>query len=244
MDLHVENIENLTNLWRFASKKVGEYKYVNGYEIGSISQSEWPNRLWFSSRLEIPLLTEMMDQNPSLHTVTTWGDHLSYNQEVLTSLGFKLKLEQYAMSLELAEAPESTNRTSLQQVIDYDSSLKWSSAFADAFGYTISTETIMKTKDSVDYYLGHYKGEPIGTVALFIHNSRIAGIHSMGILPSMRRRGFAEDLLLQVLNIAKQKGVMYATLQSSAMGKRLYQKVGFQEQFPIKSFIKIYKKKK
>jgi ribosomal protein S18 acetylase RimI-like enzyme len=243
MDLQIENIENLTSLWRFASKKVGDYKYVKGYEIGSIAQSEWPNRLWFSSRLDIPLFTKIIQQNPSLLTITTWGDHLSYNQQILASLGFELKLEQHAMFLELAQIPEYKNKIIIQQVRDYDSSVKWSAAFEDSFGYTLSAETVMKTKDSVDYYLGFYEGETIGTIAVFNHNSTVAGIHSMGILPSMRRRGFAEALLIQVLNIAKHKGSKYATLQSSEMGKGLYRKAGFQEQFIIKSFIQSNKDK-
>jgi hypothetical protein len=119
MDLQIENIENLTSLWRFASKKVGDYKYVKGYEIGSIAQSEWPNRLWFSSRLDIPLFTKIIQQNPSLLTITTWGDHLSYNQQILASLGFELKLEQHAMFLELAQIPEYKNKIIIQQVRDY-----------------------------------------------------------------------------------------------------------------------------
>lgn len=237
MDLQIENIENLTNLWRYASKKVGDYEKIKGYEVGFIAESEWPNRLWFSSRLDIPVFTEIIHQNSSPLTITTWGEHLSDNQEILTTMGLDLKLEQYAMSLELAHIPKSNDRVSIQLVTDFEAAVKWSNAFIDAFGYTLSVDTVMKTKDSVNYYLGLYKGEPIGTVALFSHQPRVTGIHSMGILPTMRRRGFAEDLLIQVLNVAQHKGAEYATLQSSSMGKGLYLKLGFQEHFLIKSFI-------
>jgi predicted acetyltransferase len=60
----------------------------------------------------------------------------------------------------------------------------------------------------------------------------------MGVIPSQRRKGYAEELLIHMMNIGRMKGAKYATLQASDMGKRLYLKTGFQQDFIIKTFIK------
>jgi N-acetylglutamate synthase-like GNAT family acetyltransferase len=114
----------------------------------------------------------------------------------------------------------------------------WSQLFQDAFGYEISIDTVYKTKNSIEYYIGKHNGVPVGTAVLFVDSHGIAGIHSMGIIPSQRRKGYAEKLLIHMMNIAKIKGAAYATLQASDMGKGLYFKTGFQQDFIIKTFIK------
>jgi len=66
----------------------------------------------------------------------------------------------------------------------------------------------------------------------------VAGIHSMGILPAQRRKGYAEEILIHMLHAAKLEGAAYATLQASEMGRGLYAKMGFQQDFQIKTFFK------
>ncbi len=52
----------------------------------------------------------------------------------------------------------------------------------------------------------------------------------------MRRKGYAEQIMKLLINIATEEGVDYMTLQASDMSKNLYLKLGFEEQFTIKNF--------
>lgn len=58
----------------------------------------------------------------------------------------------------------------------------------------------------------------------------------MGVIPAMRRKGLAEQMMRRILNQSLAQGFRYAMLQASAMGKGLYQKLGFTEQFVLKNY--------
>ena len=92
--------------------------------------------------------------------------------------------------------------------------------------------------DRVDYLIGIHGSQSIGTAVLYRDSPNLAGIHSIGVVPDHRRKGYAEDLLNHVLILAKKQGAIYATLQASSMAKGLYLKTGFREDFRLKNFIK------
>ena len=58
----------------------------------------------------------------------------------------------------------------------------------------------------------------------------------MGVIPEMRRKGFAEQMMVNLLHWSTEQQFTYATLQASAMGKGLYLKLGFEEQFTMKNY--------
>jgi len=57
-----------------------------------------------------------------------------------------------------------------------------------------------------------------------------------GIIPEQRRKGFAEQMMVNILSQSAEQGFKYSTLQASELGKGLYLKLGFKEQFIIKSY--------
>ncbi len=71
-----------------------------------------------------------------------------------------------------------------------------------------------------------------------MHNfpQTIIGIHSMGIIPEMRGKGFAEQMMRTILNQAVEQGFERATLQASSMGKGLYLKLDFEQQFAMSNY--------
>jgi predicted acetyltransferase len=63
------------------------------------------------------------------------------------------------------------------------------------------------------------------------------GIHGVGVIPEMRRKGFAEEIMKFALNISIDLKAEYALLQASAMGKDIYTRLGFEDLFVIKNYI-------
>ncbi|MEQ9166525.1 MAG: GNAT family N-acetyltransferase [Fulvivirga sp.] len=240
MDLKHMNLENLQALWRLVGTNVGDYISTNSYEMSVVANSEWPNRIWFSDPNYGGYIHEITNQfRLENFTIPVWDDPSNDLRKALEACGFELKSEQYGMSKALNPIEETSNNLSLKYVTDQESANVWSDTFMQAFGYLIHPETIMKTRNEVNYLLGMHDNEPVGTVVLFTNHTKIAGIHSMGIIPEMRKRGFAEDILLQTLNIAAEEGASHATLQASESGKHLYTKVGFQVEFTIKNYVKL-----
>jgi GNAT superfamily N-acetyltransferase len=53
------------------------------------------------------------------------------------------------------------------------------------------------------------------------------GVYGVGTIPELRRRGLASRLMEHALDHATQFGARSASLQSTAMGQRLYESLGF-----------------
>jgi ribosomal protein S18 acetylase RimI-like enzyme len=61
----------------------------------------------------------------------------------------------------------------------------------------------------------------------FLHQQD-CGIYAVGTLPAWRRQGLARLLVEHVLADAQRRGAETATLQSTRMGQRLYESLGFE----------------
>jgi GNAT superfamily N-acetyltransferase len=237
MDLNRENISNLTSLWSLAGRADGQYFNSEDYAISSVAESQWPNKLWFhKSPTEKLLKIALMEYDCDGITIPLWQPDVA--EEILELHGFTLKNELTGMSKQLNGYQDETNSLSFLRVTDPSSAALWSSLFLQAFGYWIKPSTVVLTMDRVDYLIGNHASQPIGTAVLYRDTPKIAGIHSIGVVPDHRRKGYAADLLNHTLNLAKQQGASHATLQASSMAKELYLKTGFQEDFLLKNFVK------
>lgn len=241
MDLIKENLENLTSLWEVAGQKAGRYFHHGQFDMSLECNSDWPNRLWFNKAADTGTIAKAIDLIGSHHakiTIPVWGENLSYAARPLEVIGFKHKFSQVGMSVRLGQKIDVSGQITLERVTNGLSAKLWSLLFEKSFGYLISEEVILRTKDAFTYLIGFHGNEPVGTTLLYFHHPSIAGIHSMGIIPEQRRKGFAEQILKHQLHMAMLSGAQYAVLQASDMGKGLYLKLGFKEEFTIKNFTK------
>lgn len=236
MDIINANIENLTDLWRYAGQKAGITDTFANYEWSYVKGSDWPNRLWYEGIIDQELL-----RNSYLKqlTIPIWGIYQAQNEENLRHIGFDLKSTQYGMSYSIDKKIISTASVELIPVLSINAAEIWANLFEMSFGYSISQKTIVRTMDKIQYFIAYHKRRVIGTAVLYFEKKEIAGIHSMGIIPEMRRKGFAKQMLQQALFIAQKLEATHATLQASDMGRELYRQTGFKEDFIIKNFIQL-----
>lgn len=78
------------------------------------------------------------------------------------------------------------------------------------------------------HYLGRLAGEPVATASL-LPAGGIVGIYDVSTVPEARGRGIGTSMTLAALQVARTLGYGIAFLQPSAMGRPLYERIGFRQ---------------
>jgi len=236
MSIIKSNIENLTSLWQTVSEPFNSFFSETDFNYSFIKNSEWPNRLWFNQEINNDIIILAKDKiiatSPSL-TIPYWDIYDSNSFKILQQNGFSLKFEQIGMSLKTPKKITQLNTLNLKKVSTEKEAELWSTIFSKSFGYYINP-ILLKNKRT-NFYIAYHKNEAVGTAILHTTNN-VSGIHSLGILPNQRRKGYAEQIMKLLINKSVEINSDYITLQSSNMGKGLYLKLGFEEQFVIKNY--------
>lgn len=232
------NIDNLTSLWAKVGRAAGHYINGNGYEISLVQNSEWPNKIWIKQPLTKELLSSLSEEIVSTESNLTfphWDIYPSEGAEVAL-LDFTQKSFQTGMSLQLNKPFPSSHSLQSKRVSNTTEAKLWAEIYPQCFGYVIGEEILVRTMNEVQYYLFYFNEELVGT-AIFYPNEEVAGIHGVGIVPEMRKRGFAEEIMCILLNKAIAAHLPYATLQASELGRGIYKRLGFTEDFTIKNYL-------
>jgi GNAT superfamily N-acetyltransferase len=79
---------------------------------------------------------------------------------------------------------------------------------------------------TVRLHLGLLDGEPVATALIFLAEG-VAGLYDVATVPHARRRGIGTALSRAGLLAARDLGYRLGVLQSSAMGERMYRRLGF-----------------
>jgi ribosomal protein S18 acetylase RimI-like enzyme len=75
-------------------------------------------------------------------------------------------------------------------------------------------------------YLGRWLGEPMA-VSMGVRSGEMIGVYNVAVLPRGRRHGMGGAMTAHVLEEGRDTGAKTASLQASAEGLSLYQKMGF-----------------
>ena len=76
-------------------------------------------------------------------------------------------------------------------------------------------------------YVGYADGEPV-TTGLGIRTGRTIGVYNIATVPDARRRGFGAAMTERVVADGAAAGCDVAILQSSTMGRPVYERLGFR----------------
>lgn len=238
IDLIEENINNLTQLWKTVGIPFLSYHKNDTFEYCKIENSGWPNKLWLRKDItknDLPDIKKVMQSNSGL-VLPYWDIYKTKSYEILDAYGFTVKTEQVAMALKLDQKFTMQNNLSFKRVSEEQDAKIWSDLYPNAFGYVISKEILIHNHNDVQFYLVSLEEKPIGTFMLFQTENNI-GIHGVGVIPEMRRKGFAEEIMKFALNLSIDLKTDYALLQASAMGKDIYTRLGFEDLFVIKNYV-------
>ncbi len=239
MDIIKENISNLTGLWKVAGERANAFHYGNGYNYCEVAYSEWPNRFWFLEEFNSTSVIEAREILQSLKTtvkISHWDFYNIYSEKIFNKYGLVKTSEQIGMSLKLPKKFNNKGMIRLDRVTRKDQAVLWSGLFKKAFNYSINEKLVMLSRNDIDYLIAYHQNYPVGTCMVYSDSKEVVGIHSLGIIPKMRRKGYAQEVFLQVLNQSIESGFEYATLQASEMAKPMYDELGFSTDFIMENY--------
>lgn len=237
INLIKDNIDNLTALWRTVATPLLSYHKNDPFEFIQIENSGWPNRLWFREDIteeNLPQIMETMKENPKL-VIPYWDIFGSNSNEIFEKNGFSTRIQLMAMALKLDEKFPIQNNLSFKRVLNDEDAKTWSDIYPMSFSYVINKETLVHNYENAAFYLVHFEEKPIGTLTLF-QTEKTMGIHGVGVIPEMRKKGFAEEIMKFAINKAIDADCEYAQLQASALGKGIYTRLGFEDLFLITNY--------
>lgn len=78
-------------------------------------------------------------------------------------------------------------------------------------------------------WVAYRNGTPVATAATVVSHGTI-GLYNVATMPDARGRGYAEAITRHAIaGAARESGLERVTLQSTALGERLYRRLGFRE---------------
>lgn len=146
-----------------------------------------------------------------------------------------------AMTVDLRSLPRADNQPDLtiRQVESAEDRALWGELAARGTGFEepavralAALEPCIPAErlDGQARLLAEYKGKPVASGALVISGDH-AGAYAISTLPEFRRRGIGRAITLHALQLGAAGGARTGFLQSSPMGRPVYENMGFREIF-------------
>jgi ribosomal protein S18 acetylase RimI-like enzyme len=164
-------------------------------------------------------------------------------EEPLRALGFTADTDPPGMALVLDELvePEMPRGLTIVPVGDPETLQVWGQTFT--VGYGLPPEMgepfmaiLTEVGGAMQHYLGYLDGTPVAAASLF-PAAGVAGIYDIAVLPAMRGKGIGAAITAAALRDARAMGYNAAILQSSDMGFRVYQRLGFRQLCPMDHYV-------
>ena len=156
---------------------------------------------------------------------------------LLDRLGFTL-LAEYPLMIsdlgDLREEPYAPGVTVERIDLTQANSGTWLDLIAQSyktdreqFGVFISY-ILRRARATVHFYQALYEGDPAACSMVIAHEGTILGLHYVGTLPEYRGKGLGFAVSHKPLVDFKKKGGKQSILFASAMGKPIYEQIGYK----------------
>lgn len=154
--------------------------------------------------------------------------------------GFTNVYQQAGMALDLKNLEKKNSGQEdliVKKVNNEESLIQWCEVVSSAFSIKVDFDLLnfLYFQEEVQFYIGKFKGKIISTLMLYL-SSGVAGLHAVSTLPEYRGKGFGFSISRIALIDAFHKGYNVGVLQASALGERVYKKLGFQKYCDIISY--------
>jgi ribosomal protein S18 acetylase RimI-like enzyme len=158
-------------------------------------------------------------------------------QAILDAFGFVLSTDTPGMAVELSSLPRSTAHSSqlmVRSVVDLETLAEWSQTFVQGYGipeeweepfYNLIASLGLELPSR--HYIAYLYGKPVATSSLFL-GAGVAGIYNVCTIEEARGQGIGAIMTLTPLHQAFSMGYRLGVLQSSELGFRVYQRLGFK----------------
>ncbi|MHA2298506.1 MAG: GNAT family N-acetyltransferase [Candidatus Hodarchaeales archaeon] len=104
--------------------------------------------------------------------------------------------------------------------------LEWQRDITHAYLKEVCDHFYLSKNTSHSAFVAYYKQKPVACARVF-YGAGVAGIYRVSTLKEARRKGIGTAISLAPLYEAKERGYEYATLISTRMGIKLYERIGF-----------------
>ncbi len=160
---------------------------------------------------------------------SAWAQHLLAH-------GFQYDDHTPGMAIDLAALPPPVQHPlTIRPVEDRHALAQWTHTFIQGYGLPEAmTPLFLELMDSLGtdlpfrHYLGFLNDRPVAASTLFL-GAGVAGIYCVATLAAARGQGIGSTMTLTPLYEARGMGYRAGVLQSSEMGYRVYQRLGFQK---------------
>jgi GNAT superfamily N-acetyltransferase len=166
---------------------------------------------------------------PGLET-SDWGKQLE-------AYGLKFQNGSPGMAINLNDLPETVllpDNTKISRVENADEMRTWAKTFT--IGYELPPDweaplldmMLASLHGEMTSYITRVNDQPVAVSSVF-RDAGVAGIYNVATLPEWRGKGLGAAVTLQPLLDARAQGYRAGILQSSELGYKVYQRLGFKD---------------
>ncbi len=221
-------IDNLYEFWTFIGSKANRLTETKEYKAVSMTDSEWPNRI-FSISNDLELLTKVvsLSQHKLLPDIITIPkpSYLENNPEVQFMFGQK------NMAINLKKLNDSfDDDKNISLVKSQKDAIKFAKIASEAFGYCVDAMTVHfanQDASKIKIFIYEKNNECFGCGIVYFDSFNNAGLHMIGTIPKGRGKGIGKKMTEKLLSEAIRNGSNYCVLHASLMGESIYKKLGF-----------------
>ncbi len=246
IDFYIE--KNLDDFYTKSSNHPNSISHIDD-KISWISSknADWPDSIFKANFENLNVKKEIINVKKLIQerkAPNGWTVGPLTNPKNLGSLlekyGFSNDYQQAGMAVELENLMNikiSKSDLVVNKVENEETLKLWCRIVSQVFSIKVDYDLIkfLHLQEEAHFYLGNLKGTPVSTLMLYL-SSGVAGLHAVSTLSEYRSKGYGLTISRKALIDAFNMDYHIGVLQASALGERVYRKLGFQKYCDIISY--------